>query len=120
MTYDRDFDDFLTTTVTWSTQATLSLAGAQTFSTLSYTIKARIEHQAKLVRNIYGDEVVSMTQVYLKPVSTTGATYAHPTLTGQLVLPSGNVPMSPQIINVLRLDDAISEGGGVHHYEVQL
>jgi len=120
VTWDRELEDFQTTTVTWSTQVSMSLSGAQTMSTSTYTIKARIEHNTKLVRNVYGDEVVSVTQVFLKPVSTTGATYSHPSITGQITLPSGNTPSSPPIINVLRLDDAISEGGGVHHYEVQL
>jgi hypothetical protein len=120
MVWDRELEDFQTTTVTWSTQASMTLSGAQSFSTATYTIKARIEHETKLVRDTYGKEVVSVTQVYLKPVSTTGATYAKPSITGQITLPSGNTPQTPPVINVLRLDDAISEGGGVHHYEVQL
>lgn len=110
----------MTTTVLWSTQASMSLSGAQTFSTATYTVKARIEHQTKLVRDAYGKEVVSMTQVFMKPVSTTGATFSEPSITGQITMPSGNTPRTPPIINVLRLDDAVSQGGGVHHYEVQL
>lgn len=120
MTWDRELEDFTGVTVVYSTQATLSLSGAQVFSTLSYTIKARVEHNTKLVRDVYGKEVVSQTQVFLKPISTTGATYTAPSITGLITLPSGYTPRTPPIINVLRLDDAISEGSGVHHYEVLL
>jgi len=119
MGWDRELEDLQSNTVVWSTQASMTLSGAQAFSTATYTIKARIEHQTKLVRNLYGDEVVSQTQVYLKPISTTGATFL-PTITGQITLPSGNTPATPPIINVLRIDDAVSQGGGVHHWEVQL
>ena len=111
-------EDFQPTTVVYSTQASMSLSGAQTFSTSTYTITARIEHETKLVRDSYGREVVSVCQVYLKPFSTTGATYV-PTITGQITLPAGNTPATPPIINVLRIDDAVSEGGGVHHFEIQ-
>ena len=118
MTWDRELEDFAGATVVYSTQASMSLSGAQTFSTATYTIKARIEHETKLVRDAYGREVVSVCQVYLKPVSTTGATYPQPSIAGQITLPSGNSPSSPPIVNVLRIDDANSQGGGVHHYEV--
>jgi hypothetical protein len=120
VSWDRELEDLMSVTVVYSTQATLSLSGAQAFSTAGYTIKARIEHQTKLVRDSYGREVVSVTQAFLKPVSTTGSTYPQPSITGQITMPSGNVPAAPPIINVLRLDDAVSEGGGVHHYEILL
>ena len=119
MVWDRELEDFTGATVTYSTQVSMSLSGAQTFSTATYTIKARIEHETKLVRDSYGREVVSVTQVFLKPTSTTGSTYPQPSITGQITLPSGNTPTVPPIINVLRHDDAISEGGGTHHFEVQ-
>ncbi len=120
MTWDRELEDLQGSTIVYSTLASMTLAGAPTFSTATYTIKARIEHETKHVRDTYGQEVVSVTQVYLKPTSTTGSTYPEPSITGQITLPSGYTPSAPPIINVRRHNDAVSEGGGVHHYEVQL
>jgi hypothetical protein len=119
MTYDRDFNDFLTTTVIYAAHASMSLSGAQTFSTASITVPARIEQETKLVRDTYGKEVVSMTQVFLRPTSSTGSTFT-PTIKDQITLPSGYVPATPPIINVRRHNDVASEGGGTHHWEIHL
>jgi hypothetical protein len=119
MTYDRDFNDFLTTTVTYAAHASMSLSGAQTFSTASLVVPARIEQETKLVRDVYGKEVVSQTQVFMRPTSSTGSTY-YPTIKDQITLPSGYVPATPPIINVTRQNDVASEGGGVHHWQVLL
>ena len=113
MGYDREMDDLLTTTVTYQAHASMALSGAQTFSTASLTVKARIEHETRLVRDNVGNQVVSMGSVFLKPTSTTGSTYI-PTIKDKITLPSGYSPQTPPIINVLRHND----DSGLHHWEI--
>lgn len=119
MTWDRELEDLATTTVIYAAPTTKDVYGAWVASTATVTITARIEHETKLVRDAAGREVVSVTQLYLKPTTTTSGTYT-PALGGVFTLPAGNVPLEPPIINILRIDDAISEGGGAHHWEVAL
>jgi hypothetical protein len=119
MGYDRDFDEFLTTTVVYAPPNTMSVHGAQTFSTATFTVAARIEHDTRMVRDSLGNEVVSNTVVFLKPTSTTGATFT-PVVSGRITLPAGNEPLTPQIVHVAVLPDVLSEGAGTHHWEVRL
>ena len=119
MAWDRELEDFLTTTVVYAAPGTMDLGGAQTFSTATITIAARIEHDTRLVRDSIGREVVSQTQLFLKPTSTTGSTYAL-VVAGQITLPAGHEPLTPPIISVMRIGDVVSEGGGIHHWEVDL
>lgn len=117
MGYDREFDDFLTTTVTYQAHASLSLSGAQTLSTASKTVPARIEMETREVRDAYGHEVVSMARVFMRPTASDGTTYI-PTIKDQITLPAGYNPLTPPIIQVLRHNDVLSEGAGVHHWEI--
>lgn len=115
MAYDSDMDDLLTTTVTYNAYSSMTVSGAQTFSTASLTIQARIEHETRLVRDNTGNQVVSMGRIFLKPTSTTGSTYI-PTIKDKITLPSGYAPQTPPLITVMRhLDDE-----GLHHYEIAI
>ncbi len=119
MTWDAELMDFLTTTVTYAAHVSMTLSGAQTFTTAPIEVPARIEQDTKLVRDSFGREVVSMTQVFMRPVSSTGSTYI-PTIKDKITLPANYLPRTPPIINVLRHNDAQSEDGGIHHFEVHL
>lgn len=113
MAYETEFDDFLTTTVTYAAHASMSLSGAQTFSTASITVKARIEHDTRLVRDQQGREVVSTARIFMKPTSTTGSTCIV-TIKDKITLPSGYAPQIPPIIQVRRQNDE----DGLHHWEI--
>lgn len=117
MSYDTELDDFLTTTVTYAAHSSMTVAGAQTFSTATKTVPARIEMETRLVRDVQGREVVSMARVFMRPTASDGTTYI-PTIKDQITLPAGYNPLTPPIIAILRHNDTVSEGGGVHHYEL--
>jgi hypothetical protein len=118
VTWDTELEDLATTTVTYTAATTMDAWGAPSTGT-SVTITARIEQDNRLVRDQAGREVVSSVTLHLKPTTTTGGSYT-PRLGGTFTLPSGYVPLEPPIISVRRVDDALSEGGGVHHFEVSL
>ena len=117
MTFDRELGDFFTTTVTYAAHVSMTLSGAQTFSTATKTIPARIEQGTSLVRDSQGREVVSMARVFMRPTADDNTTYI-PTVKDQITLPAGYIPLIPPIITVLRHNDVVSEGGGVHNWEV--
>lgn len=115
MTWDRELEDFFTTTVTYQPHASMTVYGAQTFSTATLTIDARIEHDTKLVRDNTGREVVSMTALYLKPTSSSGSTYGPVTIKDQITLPSGYDPTVPPIISAYRVNDE----DGFYYWQVR-
>jgi hypothetical protein len=118
VTWDRDLEDLLTTTVTWAPSTGLSGGGAQVFGA-ALTIQARIEPGSRLVRDQTGREVASAITLFLKPTSTTGSTYL-PTVKDRITLPSPYAPTNPQIIAVRIIPDAMSEGNSFHHFELSL
>lgn len=105
MSWDRELEDFFTTTVSYQTHGSMTVHGAQTFSTATLTISARIEHDTRMVRDSVGNMVVSNAAVYLKPTSSTGTTYGPVTIKDQITLPSGYEPTLPPIIQVSRVND---------------
>jgi len=105
MAWDRELEDFFTTTVTYTPHASQTVYGAQTFSTAALTILARIEHDTRLVRDQTGREVVSNTALFLKPTSSTGTTYGPVTIKDSITLPSGYDPTAPPLITVQRIND---------------
>ena len=77
--------------------------GAPTFGTaVSYT--ALVQQKVRQVRNLAGEERVSMVTVY---VNTTAAI----TPKDRLTLPAGFTPQTPPIISVARQSDE----SGLHH-----
>jgi len=95
------------------------VAGTQTFSTATKTVPARIEQETRLVRDAQGREVVSVATVFMRPTASDDSTYI-PTIKDQITLPAGYEPRTPPIINIMRDNDVISEGGGVHHWEIAI
>lgn len=93
--------------------------GARTAST-TYSVRARVEQERHLVRDVTGREVVSSTTVYLAPYdSSTGQVAITVDVSDRVVLPSGFLvagSSAPPIMAVERLQD----DGGDHHIAVRL
>ena len=114
---DREMEEFLTTTVTVQAHASVNVMGAQTFSTASRTVLARIEHDTRLVRDQTGREIVSVATVFLKPVAEDGTTYTL-SVRDLITLPSGYTPQTPPIITIAR--NLGPTALGIDHWEVAL
>lgn len=79
------------------------------------TFRCRIEQHARMVRSATGAEVVSQTQVFMAPLTTSGAAYV-PTPNDRFTLPAGYSPQQPQPISVQRQNDE----QGLHHWVIFL
>jgi hypothetical protein len=112
--YEVEFDEFLTDTVTYEPFVSLDGFGAKVYGP-ALNVKARVEQQAKLVRDATGREVVSNTQLFMKPTATDGSSYT-PTVQDRITLSAGYSPQAPPPIAVERVND----NTGLHHFEVSL
>lgn len=116
MTWDRELEDLFTTTVTYTPHASMTVYGAQTFSTAALTVACRIEHDTRMVRDITGRMVVSEAALFMKPTSSAGTTYGPVTIKDSITLPTGYDPTSPPLISVSRVNDE----DGFYYWECRI
>ena len=114
MAYEVEFDEFLTDTITYEPFVSMDGFGAKVYGPAK-SVKARVEQKAKLVRDATGREVVSNTQLFMKPTATDGSSYT-PTVQDRFTLPAGYAPQAPPPITVERVND----NQGLHHFEASL
>lgn len=114
MSFEGEFEEFMTETVTLASVTATDTYGSATYGT-EKTVQARIEQFAKKVIDAQGREVVSMTRLYLKPTDTGGVSYV-PAVSDKVTLPDGYVPQMPPILSVERQNDQ----EGLHHYVLNL
>lgn len=121
MTFETQFLDFMPQTVSLRKFSALSTdgMGARTSAT-TYSVRARVEQNRRLVRDASGREVVSTTQVYLAPYdNSTGQTAIVVDVSDRIVLPSGFLvagSSAPPIMSVERQQD----DAGDHHIAVMV
>ncbi len=68
-----------------------------------------------MVRDSVGRMVVSMTQLFLRPTSTSGSTFGPVTIKDSITLPAGYDPTTPPLISVSRINDE----EGLYHWEIR-
>jgi len=77
-------------------------------------VKARVEHQTRLVRDASGREVASQTFIIAKPVDVDGNPVTFEA-SDRITLPDGFTPAQPTMHSITRVDDAT----GIDHWEIR-
>lgn len=102
-------------TITLEKLVSATVAGDKSFDEAgAISVKARVEHQVRLVRDASGREVASQTFIIADCVDVDGnqVTFGP---SDRITLPAGFSPAQPPIISVARVDDAV----GIDHWEIR-
>ena len=102
-------------TITLEKYSSTSASGDKSFDTAgAVEVKARVEHQTRLVRDDAGRQVASQTFIIASPTDVDGndVTFAP---SDRITLPSGFSPAQPAILSIARVDDDT----GIDHWEIR-
>lgn len=116
MSYDPDFDELFSETVTLTPPGSTDEMGDRTPGAGPKTVNSRSEALKGMTvfRDRNGRVLRGARRWFLKPIATDGSAIT-PTTASLLSLPAGYDPQSPRILGV---HPVVDEDGGVHHWEL--
>lgn len=106
MSYEREFDQLMSSTVSWEPYLTHNGYGQPSFGP-AVSVKCRVEYDVRMARNSAGEEVTSTCQFYTSGVPGIG-------VKDRITLSDGTNAVT--IVSVKQVNDE----SGPHHQEVYL